>query len=315
MAPEAKVQPEADDLDDGLEYEVYNSAGEDGGEEEGETNGVDVSDEGDCEQEGDKDKEENESKNSAAGQNESRKRKKSDSTFKEKKRLKMEIDTENKKNISLEDNPEVITEFINSKITRKHSDLTALELSELYFTKSDIRTTAEFKKPRTLDNLGDYINQRFKNMLPGKQSKSKKNSKGSEEKQQVENAKRAGEEADAGMDRKFIAIVSMSAIRACDVHRATKDLNGGSLKLINKNKLHVDLKLVATTRSRILCCTPGRLVKLLNDKDSKLRSDEIKIVLVDNSYLDQKKQNVWDIKETVEALKELTKNGSKIYLY
>ena len=67
------------------------------------------------------------------------------------------------------------------------------------------------------------------------------------------------------------------------------------------------MKLVESTRSRVLCCTPGRLSKVLNSEESGLSKDEIKIVIIDNSYLDTKKQNIWDIKETFEALKELTK--------
>lgn len=315
--------PEADDLDDGLAYEFDLSGDEnDNGIMEGEEHEVEVNG-------GDNDdqliKTGGTSKDYSREKNDSKKRKRDDSSLKEKKKIKMEMDTEQKKNISLEENADVIAEFINSRIRRKHASLSALELSELFFSKSDIRTTHEFKEPRTLDNLGSYINQRFKNMLPGKQGKQSKQAK--QVKQNKKKLKNSGNNTEENVDdkgdfdnhtnedRKFIAIVSMSAIRACDVHRATKDLNGGSLKLINKNKLAVDLKLVGSTRSRILCCTPGRLSKVLDAENSKLAKEEVKIVLVDNSYLDQKKQNIWDIKETVEVLKDLTKSGSKLYFY
>lgn len=295
---------EADDLDDGLEYDVQYS------EDEGELVALPQP----------TIKPINNEKPTTKSNDEAnpRKRKKESSNLKEKKKMKMELDTQQKKNISLEENPEVIAEFINSKISRKHTNLSALELSDLYFTKNDIRSTSEFTKPRTLDNLLDYINQRFKNMLPGKQQqqqlaklKNKKNKKGEDAKQESND----GNDEQIENARKFIAIVSMSAIRACDVHRATKDLNGSSLKLINKNKIDVDLKLVKSTKSRVLCCTPGRLQKVLNSPDSQLQKAEVKIILVDNSYLDQKKQNIWDIKETFEVLKDLTKQGLKVYLY
>lgn len=228
------------------------------------------------------------------------KRKHKSSALKEKKRLKMETDMQAKKNLSKEVSPEIIADFVNSKISQK-PDLSSLELSELYFTKTDFRSTADFTDERTLNNLGDFILRRFKNMLPAGSKKSKKSQKSEEPKDQDE--------------RKFIAVLSMSALRACDVHRATRDLSGSSLKLINKNKLDVDLKLVKTTRSRVLCCTPGRLAKVLAAEESPLKKSEVKIVILDNSYLDKKLQNVWDIKETTEVLKELTLGGSKVYLY
>lgn len=298
----ATVQPMADDLDDGLEYDVQFSDVEDS------TPAVIIS-----EDEGSNQEEQDEVDQKAGP----RKRKNSStvSSFKDKKRMKMELDIESKKNLSAEDNTEVISEFINSKIRRKNPNLSALELTELYFNKNEIRSTSDFKETRNLDNLSKFINLKFKNMLPRGSNKKEKKKNKKDKKKKGNDESKEGEENKEEEERKFIAIVSMSAIRACDIHRATKDLTGSSIKLINKNKLHVDLKLVKSTRSRVLCCTPGRLVKVLNSKDSELSKNEIKIVIVDNSYLDTKKQNIWDTQETFEALKELTKEGSKIYLY
>ena len=62
----------------------------------------------------------------------------------------------------MEENPEIIAEFINNKIRRKNPNLSALELTELYFNKSEIRSTSDFKDTRNLDNLSKYINSRFK---------------------------------------------------------------------------------------------------------------------------------------------------------
>lgn len=264
----------ADDLDDGLAYDI---------DSEPETQ-LDAGSDFEVE---------------AAPKVESKKRKKS-SKLQDKKRIKMEMDTQQKKNLSKETSPEVIADFINNRIRQKNADLSALELSEMYFNKSDIRSTADFEEDRELEGLPKFIEAKFKNMLPAKKGKPKKGKKSEPEPED---------------ERKFIAIVSMSALRACDVHRSTKDISGSSLKIINKNKIEVDLKLVKSTRSRVLCCTPGRLIKVLNSDDLELSKDEIKIIIVDNTYLDGKKQNIWDIKETPEVLKTLTANGSKMYLY
>lgn len=303
MSKLENVHTEGDDLDDGLEYNVDFSSGEE------------VNPDSELENEA-SDDEAAQSKNESESNN-GKKRKAKSSKIHEKKRMKMEMDMAQKKNLSREVSTEMIVDFVNKKIDQKNSDLSALELSELYFNKSDFRSTAEFEENRSLDNLSKFILGRFKNMLPAHDNKkSKKNNKKNNKNKKDQSIESTGQEGQATEERKFIAIVSMSAIRACDIHRATRDISGSSLKLINKNKVDVDLKLVKSTRSRILCCTPGRLLKVLNSEDLELNKDEIKIIIVDNSYLDQKQQNIWDIKETTETLKKLTKEGgSKIYLY
>ncbi|ODV64626.1 hypothetical protein HYPBUDRAFT_115572 [Hyphopichia burtonii NRRL Y-1933] len=287
------VSAGADDLDDGLDYEVDLSA----------SDSEDVHLIQDEEETKSKDEPKHQTENNEGG----KKRKAKSSKLQEKKRIKMEIDMSQKKNLSTETAPEVIADYINNKIRQKNSELSALELSELYLNKSDFRSTSEINdKPRNLDNLSAFIDSKFKNMLPNTSKKNKKASK---------NKKQKDDESESKDERKFISILSMSAIRACDIHRALRDIPGASLKLINKNKLHVDLNLVKSTRSRVLCCTPGRLLKVLDSEELQLKGEEIKIVILDNSYLDQKQQNVMDIKETFECLKALADKGSKIYLY
>lgn len=285
MAPAKRpIDTEGDDLDDGLDYAVDFSASED---------------------EATPQDEQKETVDELPG----KKRKAPSSKLQDKKRLKMEIDMKQKKDVAKESSVEAICDYINSKIRTKNSNLSALELSELYVDKATLRTTADFEETRNLDNLASFITSKFKNMIPHtkqhkKQQKKKKQNKNLEETSSTQQE-----------ERKFIVLMSMSAIRACDVHRATKDLGGSSLKVINKNKIAVDLKLLATTHSRILCCTPGRLVKVLSAEDTPLKPEEIKIIIMDNSYLDTKLQNVWDIKETLEAVNQLAKSGSKVYLY
>lgn len=292
-----------DDLEDGLDYNVDLSAS-------------DVEVNGDSEIESEEVVDEPIQAKTESESNNGKKRKAKSSKLQEKKKVKMEMDINQKKNLSQESSTEVITEFINNKIRQKNPNLSALELSEMYFSKADFRSTSEFnEEQRNLDNLSKFILGRFKNMLPASDNK-KSNKKNKNKSKKSKDNNEENEKEDIEEERKFIAIVSMSALRACDIHRATRDIHGSSLKLINKNKLEVDLKLVKSTRSRILCCTPARLLKVLNSEDLELRKDEVKIIIVDNSYLDQKSQNIWDIKETPESLSILTKEGgSKIYLY
>lgn len=291
-----------DDLDDGLEYEF--DAGPDAvslAPDAGDENKIFDQEESDISKSKFSDKADSDATEKKDSEN-PKKRKHKSSLLAEKKRMKMEMDMEQKRTISKELSTEVIADYINGRIAQKNRNLSSLELSELYLPKECFRSTSDFDKdetPRNLDNLSKFITNRFKNMLPSKlkQSKATKDTK------------------TADTERKFIAIVSMSAIRACDIHRATRDLSGSSLKIINKNKLDVDLDLVLKTKSRVLCCTPGRLSKVLNAENLPLRWEEIKIIIVDNSYLDKKSQNVWDINETPKVLKTLVNAGSKIYFY
>lgn len=292
-----------DELDDGLEYEVDFSDSET----------VPVKDElivASNGGEGDASEDETSPK-------ENSKKRTKNPKLQEKKKIKMDMDIQRKKDLSTESSTDVISDYVNDVIRKRNTELSALELSELYLKKTDFRSSAEFDEPRTLDNLSKFINNRFGNMLPSTTpgKKNSKNKKDKKNKKGKDSGEQKASNGDAKEERKFIAIMSMSAIRACDVHRALREIPGSSLKLINKNKLHVDLKLVSTTWSRVLCCTPGRLAKVLAAEELGLSKDEVKIVLVDNSYLDQKLQNIWHIQETIEVLKDLADGGAKIYLY
>lgn len=310
-----KMSTAADDLDDGLVYDMESYEGADAAETEDFDQGLESGDEA-------RDEVNAKPKSEGAKPKEiGRKRPATSSKFQEKKKMKMQIDVDRKKGISTESSVDAIADYINEQLRRKNSDLSALELAELYFKKTDFRSTSEFTEPRTLENLSKYITGRFKNMLPtstpGKKNtnkdkkKDKKNK--NKNKKDLSNATETLQQPEG--ERKFIAILSMSALRACDVHRALNDIPGSSLKLINKNKIDIDLKLVKSTWSRVLCCTPGRLQKVLETEDLPLKREEIKIVIVDNSHLDQKMQNVFNINETSSCLKELTSSGAKIYMF
>lgn len=286
-----------DELEDGLAYDVDFSADE---APDSKDNLV-LESEDELINESDVEKEDKPVMAQKSEQKTGKKRKAGDSKLKEKKKIKMEMDLEQKKSISTESSTEVIADYINKIVAQKNRKLTSLELADLYISKNDIRSTSELEGPRNLEGLAKFIDSRFSNMLPI----SKKNKKQKKSKVVDEN----------NDEKKYIAIISMSALRACDVFRATKDLGGSSLKLINKNKLDVDISILQKSSSRVLCCTAGRLRKVYQSDSNVLKKEEIKIIILDNSFLDQKGQNIWDIPETIHVLRELTSSGAKIYLY
>lgn len=287
----------ADDLNDGLDYEFGGSSNEAYDELSGEESTEIVAENVKPEEETTEEK----------VSNNNQKRKKKDEKLVNKKKQKMEYDVEQKLLISKQSNDR-ISDFFATKIRMLNPDLSSLELSELYIPKTSIKYTGFWDKERNLSNLQNFIEYNFKKLITAAPTDKKKNKTDAKK-----NEKAANEEETL---RKFILILSSSNLRACDVHRATKDIANSSLKLIKKNKLKDDLQKLKTTRSRILASTTNRIVKILKDENSTLKVSEIKIILIDSTYLDSKKRHIFDYEELLNNLKFLiTGNNAKIYLY
>lgn len=278
---------EVEALDDGLEYNFENSDVEEGFSlQDEESTALDGATEGD-KQENDLEGDEEETVSGG------KKRKRKNDKFHEKKRVKMEYDIEFKKNLSKESR-EIISENLIKKIKFLNPDLSPLELSELYLDKYMIEETTSFTKDRNLKNLEEFLmdkNFKFKDIINKKRFKNDK--------------------------KEFVVILSMSAIRSCDIHRASREVKDSSIKIINKNKLSNDFKILKLTKSKIIAATPGRIIRVLNEKDSNLEYNQINNIILDSSYLDTKNQNIFDLKETIKLLKDISNNNSnlKIFLY
>lgn len=231
-----------------------------------------------------------------------RKRRKEEE-FKKQKKNKVEKEINNKKEIFIKCTSAEICCFLNKKIRKIYSNLSEIELKEKFFTEAEIRSSQDFENERTLSNLKDFLKKKFNNMIThGKQKKNNQNiNKNSDivEKQ----------------ERKFILIMSMSAIRVCDVYRATRELQGSSIKLISKNKIEKDYEVLKKTESRILCCTPNKILKLVDEKLEIIKRSELKVIVVDATFTDSKCRDIWELEQTYQTLKSLTSSGSKIYFY
>ncbi|ODV84034.1 hypothetical protein CANARDRAFT_29486 [[Candida] arabinofermentans NRRL YB-2248] len=291
----------ADDLNDGLDY-TYDNSDDEGIEiKEGE---VEVPTKSQADDEDDASTEE--TKQLTTEVKTGKKRKQKDDKLSSKKKQKMDFDIEQKKQLALQ-NPDTIAEKIATKIRSQYPDLSALELGELYLNKSIFKNTSHWVAERNLANLSNFLDLTFKKILPEKPTNNNK--------RMAKKLKKKGPQEEKA--KKFVLVLSMSAIRACDVHRATKGLNGSSIKLINKNKLQDDLKVIQFTRSRLLASTPGRIEKILNTEETTLQCSQIGAIVIDSSYLDSKMQNVWELKETVKVIKRITDEHpkTKVYLY
>lgn len=276
----------ADDLDDGLEYEV---------EEEDQTSlAVPIEDD-----------EEKEVEVQSAG-----KKRKLNDKLQNKKRMKMEFDSEQKKNLSLE-SADAIEEALAKKIARGNKDLSPLELAELYISKKHIKASSDFKENRTLDNLSLFLKQKYNDLVIVQEAgkKKKKRNPKRQDKVATELAKKLAEKEDI---KKFVVVLSMSAIRACDIFRATRDFK--SVKLIKKNKLKDDLNVLQETSSRVLATTPGRIIKIMSEPDCPISAKNIAVIVLDSTYLDTKKQNVLDVAETLTFMRQICSENEDLII-
>lgn len=310
-----KKQRKIDDVEglaDGLAVDYELSENEDGVEIEQESQeGADKEDDG-AEEAGEVD-----------GRGASKKRKIND-TQRSKKKQKMEFEKESKKTLSSE-NADIIVEKFSSKIRELYPKLSALELTEYYLNKKTLIDTSDFPIERNLNNISKYIEMYMKELVPSIAEFKKLRNKI----KKFETKKKFNKKFNKTIEipkRRFILILSISAIRSCDVHRATRDLEGGSIKLIQKNPIGQDLKMLKTTWSRVLNATPGRVDKLIEiskmdyeknpDAGFSIKPNEIDAVVLDN-YVDPKLRSVLECTETFELLKKL-KSGNpdlKVYLY
>lgn len=69
----------------------------------------------------------------------------------------MEYEKEQKKKLPKSSTDQIV-EYLATVIREKNPNLSALELDEIYFKKTDFISTSKFEKERTLDNLQEFIN-------------------------------------------------------------------------------------------------------------------------------------------------------------
>lgn len=110
---------------------------------------------------------------------------------------------------------------------------------------------------------------------------------------------------------RYVIVIAQSAMRVCDINRALRPSPGGSIKLINKNKISYDQQMFATGRSRIAVTTTGRLQKNLNN--GYLKYSQIAAIVIDSSFLDAKSQHVWDLQDTIPFTKLLLEKCKMAY--
>ncbi|KAI0125074.1 U3-containing 90S pre-ribosomal complex subunit-domain containing protein [Xylariales sp. AK1849] len=180
------------------------------------------------------------------------------------------------KGIALMD-PQLLADHIAQKTTRFGSDLSPVELADLYISPNSIQDTTSWQEPRSLAKLPDFLENFV--IEPEKLGLAPKQ-KGSP----------------------HTIIVAGAGLRAADVVRAVRKYQGTGkkenavAKLFAKHiKMDEAVQFLASHRTGLAVGTPTRLNDLI--ENGALSLENLERVVVDASHIDQKKRTVFDMKE------------------
>lgn len=273
--PTKAPAPDADDLDDGLDYSF--DIGSDDENTHLPTEDQLALEEGSSDEE--KQDTVSEAKKHEPTEDSSSKKRKKSQKLVEKKKQKTEDMSVEKKQVTNYP-PQLLADFVANKLRKAKPHLSSLELNEQSIGQECFADSTAFSDERRLVNYPKFVKEYLNESL----------GRGS-----------------------HIVVICMSAIRACDAHRALQKM--GSLKLIKKNSVKHDSNTLKKNRHSLVVTTPGRIEKLV--KKEIFDKDTVTAILVDSSYLDPKNYHIWDTKETIPVLKSLTQGqrNPKIYIY
>ncbi|KAI9798533.1 MAG: hypothetical protein M1825_005314 [Sarcosagium campestre] len=185
-------------------------------------------------------------------------------------------------------NPPLVADFLAQKTRRFEPDLSAPEqedrripgmTQEGHKVETAICDTTSWEKPRTLENLADFM-RRF--------------STAPDDPKRLSSApKKKG--------HPHTIFITAAGLRAADLTRALRTFqtrDAAVAKLFAKHiKLKEALEYVKSTRMTIGVGTPMRLADLVDAEALSL--DKVNRIVVDSSYIDIKKRGIFDMRETL----------------
>ncbi|KAF2838998.1 hypothetical protein M501DRAFT_1003532 [Patellaria atrata CBS 101060] len=197
----------------------------------------------------------------------------------EKKRRKNKFFENSDVNIALMDG-KLISEHLVHQTKRFNPDLTPVELEDRYISERAIMDTSRWEKTRDLKSLPIFMEY-----LLGKDLKSVSKSTGTP----------------------HTLIVASAGLRAADLTRAVRKFQTKEAHIIKLFAKHIKLQEAIEncqkTKTNIGVGTPQRISELLDD--GALKADELRTIIIDASYIDQKKRGILDMRETLIPLVEL----------
>ncbi|KAH6628550.1 U3-containing 90S pre-ribosomal complex subunit-domain containing protein [Chaetomium tenue] len=173
-------------------------------------------------------------------------------------------------------------DYIAQKTRRFGTDLSPVELSDLYISANHIKDSTSWEKPRSLENLPEFL-EAFAGESEKLDRAPKKNGS------------------------PHTLIVAGAGLRAADLVRAVRKFqkkDNSVAKLFAKHfKLEEQVSFLQKSRTGIAVGTPQRLIDLI--ENDALSLENLKRIVVDASHIDQKKRGIVDMRETMLPLAKL----------
>lgn len=177
---------------------------------------------------------------------------------------------------------QLLADYLAQKTSRFGTELSPIELSDLSVPAGHIKDTTSWQVDRTLDNLPSFL-AAFSDKPESLKTVTKK--KGSP----------------------HTLVVAGAGLRAANIVRALRTFSSPEnavSKLFAKHiKVDEQVAFLSNRRTGIGVGTPARLLELM-DKGA-LSLDKLQRLVVDASYIDQKKRGIMDMKDTVIPLARL----------
>jgi protein CMS1 len=179
---------------------------------------------------------------------------------------------------------QLLADYVNARTRLYGKELSSVELEDKFISARTVQDGTSWTEPRTTDNLSAFLNKQSSTLEPTP-------------------SKPPG--------APHTLVVTVSGIRAADVCRSLKSglpkqgiKNPNVAKLFAKHlKLPDQVAHLKKTKIDYGVGTPDRLIALL--EDGALSTANLKRVVIDVSYIDQKKRGILDMKDLHEAVIKL----------
>ncbi|KAJ4386754.1 Protein cms1 [Gnomoniopsis smithogilvyi] len=180
--------------------------------------------------------------------------------------------------------PDLLADYVAASTKRFGSDLSSVELSDLYVPAGAIRDTTSFAETRVKEKLPDFL----ESCVAGES--------------EIEQKRLGSAPKEKGAPHTIV--VAGAGLRAADLVRAARKFQKKDnvvAKLFAKHfKVSEQVEFLKKNRTGIAIGTPARLINLLDC--GALSVQHLKRIVIDASHIDQKKRGIMDMKDTMMPL-------------
>ncbi|KAL5606703.1 hypothetical protein BROUX41_003099 [Berkeleyomyces rouxiae] len=174
---------------------------------------------------------------------------------------------------------QLIADYYLRQLTRFGADLSPIELADLIISANAIKDTSSWTKDRVTESLPEFLESFTENP-----------------RELLKAAKAKG--------TPHTIVVSGAGLRSADIIRSLRKFQSKSCtiaKLFAKHmKVAEQVEFLGKHQVGLCVGTPSRLTELI--ENGALKLDKLERIIVDASYIDQKKRGVMDMKDTMMPL-------------